>query len=135
MIFTTRAVWTAWESRRDLGAGLKPGRHIAPDFREFIDSIVEFPRFLNHQHIDTRPKMLVGLLRLQNGGRPEAGFRGEPLGHQAQELRGICFQACKVRCAREGQRVIVNLKQAAHHGNTHGGVVNFNLWRLIQQQV
>ena len=84
-----------------------PGCHIFPDFRVFIDSVVEFPRFLNHQLINATPKMLIGLLRLQNGGRPEAGFGRESLGNQAQELRGVCLQACKVRGAREGQCIIM----------------------------
>ena len=76
--------------------------------------------------------MLIGLLRLQNGGRPEAGLRREPLGNQAQELRRVCLQACKMRSAREGQRVVVNFKQAAHHGDTHGGIVDVNLGRFVK---
>ena len=103
-----------------------------PYFRVFIDSVVEFPRFLDHQLIDASPKMLIGLLRLQNGGRPEAGFGRESLGNQAQELRGVCLQACKVRGAREGQCIIMNLEQAAHHGDTHGSIVDINLGRFVQ---
>ena len=132
MVLTTGAMWATRESRGDLGAGLKPGCHISPDFRVFIDSVVEFPRFLNHQQINATPKMLIGLLRLQNGGRPEVGFRRESLGNQAQELRGVCLHACKVRGAREGQCIIMNLEQAAHHGDTHGSIVDINLGRFVQ---
>ena len=68
-------------------------------------------------------------------GRPEASFGREPLGNQAKELRGVSFQACEVRSACEGQCIIMNLKQAAHHGDTHGGIVDINLRCFSSEQM
>ena len=79
--------------------------------------------------------MRIDLLCLRNGGRPEAGFWREPQGNQAKGLRGVSLQACEVRGACEGQCIIMKLKQAAHYGDTHGGIVEIKLGWFVQYQV
>ena len=125
------ALWATRESRRDLGAGLKPGCHITPDFRVCIDSVIELPRLLNHQLINATPKMRVGIFappKWEAGGCFQEGTFGKP----GPGTRGVCLQACKVCGAREGQCISMNLQQAAHHGDTQGSIFDVNLGRFVQ---